>query len=241
MGAGTYIYTIAASGECQGDSAIVIVTEYDYEIVLELNDDEIFTEQNNSATVFVLDNDIIEGGSYEITSYSVPLNGTLVINADRSITYTPAQDYIGQDTFDYMVRIISECGEESVATATVDITVAGVLGECYNSLVGQANNIYKGYGFSPNGDGLNDYFEIEDLHYCFPEYQMEVYNRWGNKVFDYKHNGDMNSQPVWWDGKSDGRLTINKGEVLPAGTYFYIIYLNEDNFKPVSGYVYLTK
>jgi hypothetical protein len=70
---------------------------------------------------------------------------------------------------------------------------------------------------------------------------LEVYNRWGNIVFDYKHDGNPNNTPKWWDGTSYGRLTINKGEVLPVGTYFYIIYPNSENVKAVSGYIYLTK
>ncbi|MHC5202949.1 T9SS type B sorting domain-containing protein, partial [Myroides sp. LJL119] len=36
---------------------------------------------------------------------------------------------------------------------------------------------------TPNGDGKNDYFEIENL-YKFPENRVEIFNRWGVKVFE---------------------------------------------------------
>ena len=88
---------------------------------------------------------------------------------------------------------------------------------------------------------MNDIFEIENLELCYPNYQIEIYNRWGNVVFDYKHDGNFEKKPTWWDGTSYGRISVNKGEVLPAGTYFYIIHPNKENYKSVSGYIYLTK
>jgi gliding motility-associated-like protein len=240
-GAGIYTYTLVAIGTCPGDTAEVVVTEYNIPIILNLVDDEISTTQNTPVIIYMLDNDTIEGGEIEISISSNPNNGTLELNLDNSITFTPTPDFIGDDTFDYTVVVKSPCGEESVATARITIVTGGTLSECYTIFPGYGSNENEGYGFSPNGDGFNDYFEIENIQSCFPDYQMEIYNRWGNIVFDYKHNGNENSEPKWWDGRSYGRLTINKGEVLPAGTYFYIIYLNKDNLKPVSGYVYLTK
>jgi gliding motility-associated-like protein len=240
-GAGIYTYTLVAIGTCPGDTAEVVVTEYNIPIILNLVDDEISTTQNTPVIIYMLDNDTIEGGEIEISISSNPNNGTLELNLDNSITFTPTPDFIGDDTFDYTVVVKSPCGEESVATARITIVTGGTLSECYTIFPGYGSNENEGYGFSPNGDGFNDYFEIENIQSCFPDYQMEIYNRWGNIVFDYKHNGNENSEPEWWDGRSYGRLTINKGEVLPAGTYFYIIYLNKDNLKPVSGYVYLTK
>ena len=134
--------------------------------------------------------------------------------------------------------------------ATVYITIQGVGSGCNIIFAGDPESPHKGYGFSPNGDGVNDFFVIEGLEFCYPDYQIEIYNRYGNVVFDYAHSGDSNSSPTLWDGRSTGRMTINKDEVLPVGTYFYIIYFNNDistpnnpndDRKPKQGYVYLTK
>ncbi len=63
--------------------------------------------------------------------------------------------------------------------------------------------------FTPNGDGVNDYFIINDID-AFKPVNLTIYNRWGDIVYsslDYK-NG--------WDGKFDGKI-------LPEGTYYYLI------------------
>ena len=237
-----YTYTVAVTGSCVvNDTSKVVVSWYVETIILNLLDDEFETEQNTPITFNVLDNDTVSGGEIQIMVASNPSKGAAVFNPDGSITYTPANDFIGQDEFEYQVKVTSPCGVVSVATATITVVVSGVLPDCAINFPGQGNSDYDGYGFSPNGDGYNDYFVIPQLQTCYPNFRIEVYNRWGNIVYDYKHNGNPDSEPLWWDGKSTGRLTINKGEVLPAGTYFYIIHFNKDNMKPVSGYIYLTK
>ncbi|MBU3011659.1 gliding motility-associated C-terminal domain-containing protein [Polaribacter vadi] len=92
--------------------------------------------------------------------------------------------------------------------------------------------------FTPNGDGTNDVFEIPAL-LNYPNFKIEIFNRWGNKVHDYSNNGNVN--PLWWDGYSDGRLTLNSDKPLPIATYYYIIYFNDDVKEPIQGWVYLNR
>ena len=73
-------------------------------------------------------------------------------------------------------------------------------------------------GISPNGDGYNDFWEIEDID-KYPDADIEVYNRWGSLLFSAK--GD-----AYNDNKWDG---THNGELLPIGTYYYIINLNNDS------------
>ncbi|GDX52994.1 hypothetical protein LBMAG27_20410 [Bacteroidota bacterium] len=78
-------------------------------------------------------------------------------------------------------------------------------------------------GFSPNGDGPNDYFVIHGLiHY--PDNNLMVFNRWGNKVYEKKNYNNE------WDG------TNNSGDKLPDGTYF-VIFESSNLTTPLSGYV----
>ncbi len=72
---------------------------------------------------------------------------------------------------------------------------------------------------SPNGDGLNDYFLIDNIN-KFPNNSVQIFNRWGIKVFDTKNYGTNNNV---FTGVSDGRVTMDKNQKLPTGTYFYII------------------
>jgi len=95
-------------------------------------------------------------------------------------------------------------------------------------------------GFSPNGDGINDVFEIEFLEVLYPNFSLEIINRYGNKVYEYKHNGNPYQTPQWWNGYSDGRWNFDTGE-MPVGTYFYTIYFNNDERRPQTGWIYLRR
>ena len=77
--------------------------------------------------------------------------------------------------------------------------------------------------FTPNRDQVNETWEIGN-HESYPDMRVEVFNRWGNKVFS-----SSAGYTTPWDG------TYN-GEVLPVATYYYIIYLNSTE-KPISGNV----
>ncbi|WDF66362.1 gliding motility-associated C-terminal domain-containing protein [Flavobacterium sp. KACC 22763] len=89
---------------------------------------------------------------------------------------------------------------------------------------------------SPNGDGLNDTFHIKGLD-NFPDNTLEIYNRWGVKVYDAK---GYNESDRMFAGYSDGRATINRGEKLPTGTYFYILkYNNGKQVREKAGYLYI--
>ncbi|MBC5993980.1 Ig-like domain-containing protein [Pontibacter cellulosilyticus] len=76
--------------------------------------------------------------------------------------------------------------------------------------------------FTPNRDGVNEIWEIENIQ-NYPEARVEVFNRWGNLIFT------SNGYGTPWDG-------TYKGEDLPVATYYYMIYLNKSE-KPISGHV----
>ena len=91
---------------------------------------------------------------------------------------------------------------------------------------------------SPNADGVNDYFNIDGIDKC-KNNTVSIYNRWGVKVYEttaYNTNGNV------FKGISEGRVTIDKNEKLPVGTYFYVInFLDDNGNKNVvkSGYLYI--
>ncbi len=74
-------------------------------------------------------------------------------------------------------------------------------------------------GFTPNGDGINDVWEIDNIQ-LFPDCQVQVYNRWGELLFN-----SVGYNPPW-----DGRF---EGKDVPVGTYYYIIKLNDPLFPEV--------
>lgn len=80
--------------------------------------------------------------------------------------------------------------------------------------------------FSPNGDGINDTWVIQNLD-TYPLATIQVYTRSGQQVFDAKANS------VAWNG-------THNGKPLPVGTYYYIVDLHI-GLPPVSGWVVIMK
>lgn len=70
-------------------------------------------------------------------------------------------------------------------------------------------DIFVPNAFSPNGDGVNDTWNIPALA-AYPGFEISVYNRWGQKVFNTR------SMLKAWDGKLNGKP-------LPVGAYNYFI------------------
>jgi uncharacterized repeat protein (TIGR01451 family)/gliding motility-associated-like protein len=134
---------------------------------------------------------------------------------------------------------------EVTAANELDIDSTPNNGEIYEDDMAERTTIPKVLltipeGFTPDGDGINDVFEIEHLEVLYPNFSMEIVNRYGNKVYSYKHNGNPGETPQWWTGYSDGRWNLGSDR-LPAGTYFYTIYFNNNDRKPQTGWIYLRK
>ena len=87
-------------------------------------------------------------------------------------------------------------------------------------------------GFSPNNDGINDYYVISDIDQ-YPNANLKIFNRWGTLVYE------MNSYDNSWTGLSNVDK-IGIGEILPNGTYYYILDLSNDE-KPLNGYVIIRR
>ncbi|NGY37293.1 T9SS type B sorting domain-containing protein, partial [Flavobacterium sp. XN-5] len=82
-------------------------------------------------------------------------------------------------------------------------------------------NIQK--GISPDGNGLNDYFDLTLMDVK----KLEIFNRYGIKVYEQANYTDQ------WKGQS------NKGENLPSATYYYVMELDKGEIK--TGWIYLIR
>lgn len=114
------------------------------------------------------------------------------------------------------------------ATSTTIMTVEGEVGGCD---VTDQITIYVGppievlNTFTPNGDGINDTFEIVGIS-DFENAQVTIYDRWGQLIF----------KSIGYTRKWDG---TNKGNKLPPATYYYVIELNslDVEIEPYTGWV----
>ncbi|MHB1197720.1 MAG: Calx-beta domain-containing protein [Lutibacter sp.] len=229
FGLDTFSYTLTVANTDESLNSGTAVVTVTVNASPNAADDLAETESNIPLDIDILDNDTDADGTIDPTSVTIieePENGTVVINTDGSVTYTPDEDFMGDDTFTYEV-----CDDDGLCdTATVSIVVAGVL----------AAELIIPEGFSPNDDGVHDEFDVEGLSNLYPDFKMVIYNRWGIIVYDYTHNGNPLSEPIWWDGYSRGRMTLGNGPA-PVGTYFYTLYFNKDSAKPRAGFLYLNR
>ncbi len=89
-------------------------------------------------------------------------------------------------------------------------------------------------GFSPNGDGINDLFEIQGLLDIFPEHNIQIYSRLGTLIFQ------GNNSTGHWNGIPNTGIPKNEAEV-PSGVYYYVLNLNDSNYSQFLGWLYLNK
>jgi gliding motility-associated-like protein len=127
-------------------------------------------------------------------------------NGDISSSYTAYAQTLDQEIW---VNVTSEFG--CVASDTVVVRSFG--------------EIEIPTAYTPNDDGINDLWEIEQL-FVFDKVTIDVYNRWGERVF----HSDGYSADKYWNG------TNASGKKLPMDAYYYVIDLHNDE-EPIVGTV----
>jgi len=194
----TTTYTVYVSNDavCNGDSKSVTVTVNQLPVADAGSDKKIFEGQSVKLDGSVKGDQLVSVYWTPITDLSDPTSPTTIASPTDNTTYT--------------LHAISEsCG---ISTSSVYIRVY--------------KKITIPNAFSPNNDGINDIWNINQL-ITYPESLIMVYNRYGQQV--YQSTGY--AKP--WDG------TVN-GAPLPGGTYYYVIDLKNSTPK-IAGWVLIIK
>ncbi len=124
VGVDSFVYEVCDDGtptEC--DTATVDITVSANQGPDAVDDSATVDEDSGPVTIDVLTNDSDpEGGALTVTSAGPAANGTVTVNPDGTIDYTPDPDFSGTDTFTYTVcDVAGNC-----STAEVTVTVNGV-------------------------------------------------------------------------------------------------------------------
>lgn len=155
-------------------------------------------------------------------TYSIPLYGSVTIGgnptsaAGNTFTWIPATG-------------LSDVNNPNPVSNTTITTVYTVVVTGTNGCVAYDTTLVFVYpeikipnGFSPNGDGVNDTWIIDNLEQ-FPDNEVEIYNRWGELLF----------RSVGYRTPFDGKY---RGKDLPVGTYYYVLKLNHPAYpEPYTG------
>ena len=139
-------------------------------------------------------------------SYTLLNNTSLATLTESGILSLTALPDSVQVSFEYEVCNLECPGNCATATAILQSRT-----EDNTSEIDIPNAI------TPNGDGLNDAFVIDELllnPQDYPNARLIVFNRWGDVLISAQpYNND-------WEGTNDS------GEDLPEGTYYYVLELD---------------
>ena len=151
-----------------------------------------------------------------LNGYGVTIGGNPTSTTGAIYTWTPLVEIDNNTSANPTVN------PSSTTVYTVIVSTALGCSVSDSVVVTVVPNIVHGNGITPNGDGANDEWIIDNIE-LFPNCVVEVYNRWGELLFQsvgYKEH---------WKG-------VFKGQSLPVGTYYYIINLNDAKFpEPETG------
>lgn len=92
-----------------------------------------------------------------------------------------------------------------------------------NSIEVERNTCFIPNVITPNNDGTNESFDLTG----FGVDKLEIYSRWGRKVYEKNNYNDE------WHGQN------MSGGILPDSTYYYIIKLNTEETK--TGWIFLSR
>jgi gliding motility-associated-like protein len=79
--------------------------------------------------------------------------------------------------------------------------------------------------FSPNNDGINDYWDIKNLDYL-SDFSLNIFDREGHAIYSSKESSNTHL----WDG-------TRNGQPVPLGTYYYVLDIKRPYTKRFSGWV----
>lgn len=182
LAADTFYLQVTDANGCQVSEVINLLP--DNLLDIQTNPSTATVNEGSSVNLNATFTPYIPGSTYEWS----PPEGLSCIDCPNPIA-TPLQ------TTQYTVTISTPDGCEVSKLLPVLVKI-----NCGEVLIPSA--------FSPNGDGQNDLFEIRGR--CVFSRIMQVYNRWGEKIFESDSLGSS------WDG-------THKGKALNPGAYVYVV------------------
>jgi gliding motility-associated-like protein len=168
------------------------------------------------------DNPTIQQLTLNVVEYNSIGNNVIWYITMNGINALPPATLLTSGTSYYAVLIdpLTGCESSIRLQVTVDLSVCGT--------------VTIPDGFSPNGDGVNDSFDLDNLNFLYPNFSIGFYNRYGSLVYQ-----GTASTPRF-NGLSNQAALLNDGE-LPVGVYYYILNYNNGITKPSQGRIYLSR
>lgn len=184
--AGTYPYTILDRFGCRLDTILELINPAPFTISLEPD-----------ASIELGDEvEVITTGNYPIGTYSwLPANLVPCVTQCSPISIYPAESLV------LTLNALSENNCEATDSIFIEVT--------------PARRVFFPTGFTPNGDGLNDYFmPVGAVPNVVQVDVMVIFDRWGKVVFR-NDNFSLDDPTAGWNGTAQGKA-------VPQGVYTYL-------------------
>lgn len=179
----------------------------------------IITDENNCSVTYFLDTLTIYYGNLDASfwvtpttlNWGVPLlivnesTGGIggIVNNNWSVGNENFNDQSSQFTY-----LTDEAGNITITLIVTDSL--GCIDSAFLSILVTTELEFPNV-FSPNGDGVNDYFVF--IANAYKEYEVVILNRWGNEV----SRAYIINDNYLWDGKTQN------GETASEGVYYYVV------------------
>ena len=201
----TYNLTYTTSGVCSDLSNAALTTVSSLNALINISNDASYCSFDTVEDIFAIP---AVGGT--INWYSDPTLQLIVGTGNELIV----NNTIGATEY-YVTESLNGC-ESAPSAVTITIN------EC---------EVVVPTAFTPNGDSVNDKWELSNIDFVFPENVIKIYNRWGNLLFE-SSKGSYESKS--WTGEFNG-------ELLPIASYFFIIEYNKEGKETLTGTVSIIK
>ncbi|EPI5806711.1 tandem-95 repeat protein [Vibrio parahaemolyticus] len=179
------------------------------------------TVVEDTATIIkVLGNDTFEGDDKVVSldAENGPKNGTVIVNNDGTVTYTPDDNYVGEDTFTY---IVTSGGVSESTTVNVDVTPVNDAPVAKDDIATTQEDTAVTIDVLPNDTDVDgDKLSIESASVPKEQGTVEVVN--GKLVFTpaENFNGDAEITYTVTDGQltDEAKVTVTVNPVNDAPT-----------------------
>lgn len=199
-------YEIQGHASCLLDTALIEITISEVEVPTTSN--QTFCAVDGETVNSLVANNGYDFNWYDTAIDTTPLPlGTVLINGE-----------------DYFVAALDENGCES-PKIVMTVTILPFGDDNCESCIKD--------GISVNGDNVNDVFDLCNLPETYPNFELNIHNRYGVTVYK-----GTKSTPLF-SGKSNVSGTL--GKQLSSGVYFYVFDPKDGMTKPFQGNFYLSK
>lgn len=162
VGEDTFNYILCdndPSPDCSTATVTITVTDEGTPIA---SDDAINGIENQSITINdILNNDTLTDDAVLTSVDNTNTTGSITLNADKSITYTPQNDFVGDDTFTYSI-----CDDDENPTCVTATVTISVLERIAFNIPSELSSYYEDLAFTLDEDINYNQLQIhtEDKH-----------------------------------------------------------------------------